>query len=152
MTFHDAPRNDRNWGSEGAIFSLHRYFVWANQMRVHFDDVLFESPNGGEPGHIGTFLYMSYWYAGLYVVVEGWRELELSDAVLDGLLECPNVDLLRRYRNGVFHYKREYFDKRFMEFMNAGEQIVTWCRELNSQFGRFFLQWYQEQEKSTDAI
>lgn len=35
------------------------------------------------------FHYMSYWYAGLFVVVEGWRDLGLQDAEIDGLLESP---------------------------------------------------------------
>jgi hypothetical protein len=50
---------------------------------------------------------MSYWYAALYVVIEGWRDLGLADATIDALLQSPNVDLLKRYRNGVFHFQKD---------------------------------------------
>jgi hypothetical protein len=42
-------------------------------------------------------IFMSYWYGGLYVVVEGWRELRLSDPKIDALLTSQNVNLLKRY-------------------------------------------------------
>ena len=51
------------------------------------------------------------------------------------------VELLKRYRNGVFHFQRNYNDKRFLEFMTQGNDAVTWVRRLNEQFGRFFLQY-----------
>jgi hypothetical protein len=77
-----------------SVGTLHRYFIWANQMRVHFDGIISKSKLGGAP-EIESFLYMSYWYAALYVVIEGWRELELADATIDALLQSPNVDLLK---------------------------------------------------------
>ena len=54
--------------------TLHRYYIWANRMRTHFDDILVRGDELADH-QIETFLYMSYWYAGLYVVIEGWREL-----------------------------------------------------------------------------
>ncbi|MGO8754745.1 MAG: hypothetical protein ACLQHK_05890 [Gallionellaceae bacterium] len=125
--------------SEG-LLSLHRYFIWANRMRTHFDELLqLENYAMAPQGQIESRLYMSYWYAGLYVVIEGWRELGLSDVPIDDLLNSPNVELLRRYRNGTFHFKRAYNDQRFMELLKDGTDVVAWVRELNQQFGRFFL-------------
>ena len=49
-----------------------------------------------------AFMYLSYWYAGLFVVCEGWQELKLSDPEIDGLLASPNLELLKRFRNGVY--------------------------------------------------
>jgi hypothetical protein len=72
-------------------------------------------------------------------VIEGWGDLDLHDDEIDGLLESPNVDLLRRYRNGVFHFQREYYDERFVGLIRDGEDVVTWVRDLNSAFGRYFL-------------
>jgi hypothetical protein len=71
---------------------------------------------------------MSYWYGGLYVVIEGWQELGLSDAVIDATLQSPNVHLLRRYRNGVFHFKKDYNDERFLAFMKDGNASVSVVR------------------------
>ncbi len=122
------------------ILALHRYFIWANQMRNHFDSLL-GSGEERSGNNIEPFLYMSYWYGGLYVVIEGWKKLGLSDPTIDSALHSPNVDLLRRYRNGVFHFQKKYYDDRFMKFMSDGQDCVLWVRDLNREFGRFFLEW-----------
>jgi hypothetical protein len=123
------------------LLTLHRYFIWANRMRTHFDEVLARGTDVLEgAAFIESFLYMIHWYAGLYVVIEGWKELHLSDAAIDELLRSSNVELLKRYRNGVYHFQRNYNDKRFDEYVTQGNDAVTWVRRLNEQFGRFFLQ------------
>lgn len=128
------------------IITLHRYFIWADRMRVHFDEVLnrmslrqvadelLKKKQG-----IETFLYMSLWYATFYVLIEGWRELGLSDTKIDKLLKSKNVDLLRRYRNGVFHFQKKYMDERFTKLMTDGQDIAMWIRELRDEFSRWFL-------------
>lgn len=121
------------------ILSLHRYYIWANRMRTHFDSILESGKHQTGIGEIESFLYMSYWYGGLYVVIEGWKDLGLRDATIDTLLISPNVDLLRRFRNGAFHFQRKYNDQRFMDFMTEGIDAVEWIRQLNEQFGRYFL-------------
>jgi len=127
-----------------AIRTLHRYFIWANRMRAHFDEILSRGNPFSGPGQIESFLYMSYWYGGLYVVIEGWQELKLVDPEIDALLQSPNVGLLRRYRNGVFHFQTEYNDTRFEAFMTEGAATVEWVRTLNSEFRRYLLQAMQE--------
>jgi hypothetical protein len=113
-------------------------------MRTHFDAILAEVLAAKKQlqgtTEIESRLYMSYWYGGLYVVIEGWNELKLSDTIIDELLNSPNVEFLKRYRNGVFHFQRDYNDKRFLEFMTQGTDEVTWVRSLNEQFGRYFLE------------
>jgi hypothetical protein len=140
--------------SANDLTTLHRYFIWANRMRTHFDDVLGRDArapaetdaDAKHRSQIETFLYMSYWYGGLYVVVEGWKELGLHDAKIDDLLASPNVDLLRRYRNGAFHFQRRYFDERFTDFM-AGEDTAEWVRVLNRELGRFFLERFRSERQ-----
>jgi len=131
------------------IHTLHRYFIWQTVMRQHFFDRLGDRPEKGPKEHpdIEAFLYMSYWYAALYVVVEGWRKLELEDEEIDGLLESPNVALLKRYRNGVFHFQRTYYDKRFVDLITEGENVVEWVRSLSSAFGRYFLAIFAERRE-----
>jgi hypothetical protein len=131
------------------VMSLHRYFNAANQQRAEFDRLIKEHrEKHGEPIKYGgedwneSWIAMSYWYGGLFVVIEGWQELGLTDDQVDALLESPNVALLKRYRNGVFHFQRKYFDERFLELIRDGEDVVTWVRELNQQFGRWFLEWF----------
>lgn len=124
-------------------------------MRTHFDSLLSERANRSDPEKkfdIESFLYMSYWYGGLFVVIEGWQELGLKDPLIDPLLLSNNVALLRRYRNGVFHFQRTYFDNRFVEFMRDGENCVVWVRQLNNEFGRFFLSWLDRKNVRTSSV
>ena len=127
------PRGSEAW------LSLHRYFIWANRMRTHFDELLQAHAHESAAGLIESRLYLSYWYAGLYVVAEGWKALALSDPTIDSLLNSSNLVLLRRYRNGTFHFQKAYNDQRFVELIDQGEEVVSWERALNEQFGRYFL-------------
>jgi hypothetical protein len=137
---------------ESEIFTLHKYFVWANRMRTHFDELLLKKEKDKKSSNdlfdVEVNLYMSYWYGGLYVVIEGWKELKLTDKKIDRLLNSPNVKLLRRYRNGVFHFQKNYFDKRFVGFIRDGKDCVNWIRTLNKEFGRYFLAWYKNKSPS----
>lgn len=126
------------------VFALHRYFIWADRMRVHFNQILRTKDTMSKHDYdLQTFLYISYWYGGMYVVIEGWRDLGLSDPKIDNLLSSLNVGLLKRYRNGAFHFQRDYFDQRFIEFMKK-EDTVAWIHELRKQFSRFFLDWFRQ--------
>ena len=88
---------------------------------------------------IDTFLYMSLWYGMLYVLIEGWMELGLTDVKIDKLLKSKNVYLLKRYRNGVFHFQKKYYDNRFTKLMSDGQNIANWTRELRDEYSRWFL-------------
>ena len=130
------------------VFTLHRYFVWANRMRTEFDAVLQKRDSmDAVRFEIEGHLYLSLWYGCLYVVIEGWNQLGLEDETIGILLESPNIPLLRRYRNAVFHYQRNYSDTRWLELIQEGEKVATWIRALNQEFGRFFLQWFSEQRE-----
>jgi len=131
---------------------LHKYFIWCNKMRTHFDEQLGQfkpEMEWADPVALNMNLYMSYWYGGLYVVIEGWQSLGLGDAEIDELLKSSNVELLRRYRNGVFHFQHEYFDDRFTGFMTKGQNAVDWVRALNRAFGRYFLTWFESRKDAT---
>lgn len=122
------------------LLSLHRYYIWANRMRVHFLDLLSSGDISSSQGKIESRLYLSYWYGGLYVVVEGWKELDIVDEPIDRLLDSPNVGLLRRFRNGVFHFQKKYNDARFFDLIKEREDVVQWVHALNAQFGRYLLE------------
>jgi len=79
-----------------------------------------------------TFVYLSYWYAGLYVVCEGWQELKLSDPEILDLLKSPHLEGLKRFRNGVYHYQADYFDKRLMRAFAGGAGF----RQLDNRTGK----------------
>jgi hypothetical protein len=125
------------------VVTLHRYYIWANNFRTHLDQILGAAADL-EPNPLVWFadetgLFLSYWYAALYVVIEGWKKLGFQDAEIDALLRSPNVGHLRRYRNGVSHFQPKYLDERFLA-MTSSPDSVRWVRSLNRAFGGFFLQ------------
>jgi len=127
------------------IFALHRYYLWANFMRTQFEEVLVKSKvdkNFDSEG-IYKFMYMSFWYGELYVVIEGWNRLSLTDRTIDALLkESEMVELLKRYRNGAFHYQSSYYNNRFINLMRE-DKIVKWIRKLNNALGAYFLKQFK---------
>ncbi len=86
------------------------------------------------------FARLSVWYALLYVVVEGFRELNLSHPEVDELLkneEC--VDCLRLFRNATFHYQNDPLTEKTLKFLEAKDS-ENWIRALNKALEKFFLQ------------
>ena len=81
---------------------------------------------------------MTYWYGGLYVVIEGWRAPELHDPEVDELLDSPNTGLLKRFRNGAFHFQQKWLDARISEFMGSPDS-VPWVRRLTAAFRRHLM-------------
>ncbi len=142
----DNPRFDN-------VGALSRYFIWADKMRHDFQHHIMNRNDDddeftfSEHGHI----HMSYWYGALYVLVEGWHELSLRDEKIDQLLTSPYVDMLRRYRNAVFHFQKKYSDKRFMDLMLAGRDSVQWVSQLHGEFGRYFMYWWKANKTARNA-
>jgi hypothetical protein len=127
------------------VFSLNRYFIWAIEMRDHYWQVgktVSPTPSFWDSEEAGrAFMYLSYWYAGLYVVCEGWQELRLSNPEVDVLLKSPHLDVLKRFRHGVYHYQADYFDKRFMDAFVLGEDFDHWIESLTHAFAAYFTEW-----------
>ncbi|HTQ30633.1 MAG TPA: hypothetical protein VMI53_05430 [Opitutaceae bacterium] len=136
---------------------LHRYFIAANRLRTYFVESLARNPppQGTEEklrwwiraniDDVGIF--MALWYGSLYVVIEGWRELGLSDPMIDPFLVSPHVENLRRYRNGAFHFQKEYFDSRFTEIMQDSASSVPWVHQLTEALGEYFLRTTRERNQ-----
>jgi hypothetical protein len=130
------------------VLSLYRYFVAASRMQHHFEanPVPFEEPQSAKPedrnrvlelfaGPRGNFMY--YWYGSLYAVVEGFQKLQLNDQTIDALLGSPNVNALRRCRNGAFHFRPTYFSARSLKAISTDE-FVRWVREVMTAFRSYF--------------
>jgi hypothetical protein len=83
-------------------------------------------------------VFMFYWYSGLYVVVEGFRELKLKDDKIETLMQSPNTEALRLMRNATFHFQKEFFSPKIMHFINSPDS-VPWVRSLTEAFSEFFL-------------
>lgn len=84
------------------------------------------------------FLRLSIWYALLYVVIEGYRDLGQKDVSIEELLvQGDFVGTLRRFRNATFHYQEDPVTEKLLGFLEA-EESETWIRQLNSAFQTFF--------------
>jgi hypothetical protein len=111
-------------------------------MRTHFDECLNEcSKDESKYDHdmsIELTMYMSLWYGMLYVVIEGWRKMNLKDAQVDLFLKNKNVERLKDYRNGTFHFHERYWNRKIKPFLTE-QTSADWVRKLNLEFGRYFL-------------
>lgn len=92
-----------------------------------------------------AFMYLSYWYAGLYVVCEGWQKLKLVDREIDALLKSPHMDVLKRFRHGVYHYQADYFDLRFMNAFTLGKDFDDCITSLAHAFNSYLDAWAKSQ-------
>jgi hypothetical protein len=66
-------------------------------------------------------------YGLLYVVIEGYKELNLSDGKINLLLQNREyLNNLKRLRNAVFHFQNKPMPKKLMDFieMNDSEKWI----------------------------
>jgi hypothetical protein len=128
------------------VVTLNRYLEWATHMAARYNEDL-DGFSGNmdwdDPLFKRLFMHMCYWYAALYVVIEGWQDLKLSDPKIDALLTSPNVQRLKRYRNGVYHFQAGYFDVRYFEFIGAGSDGKKWLHELHTAFHFYLKDWFE---------
>ena len=126
--------------TDSQLVALYRYYVWTNNMRVHFEDTLkqTEAVDITSPDGFYVAMYMSLWYGCLYILIEGWRTLRLENQEIDALLRSSNVNLLRIYRNATFHYQKDYLHEKFMTFLREGEATATWVRAIHNAFAGYF--------------
>jgi hypothetical protein len=141
------------------VHTLHRYFIWSTLLKSHFDSTLGEDWFNADEGEriwtddgIRSYAYLSYWYSALYVVVEGWQKLDLHDQRIDELLESPNVEHLKLYRHGVFHFHEDYFNEPLtLKLIKSDDEPVAWVRTLSNELGRWFLEWFESRRSSSPA-
>ena len=85
-----------------SILALHRYWLWADfHKKVMFEQgppwigwPLGESqdfPLDAEVRAFDALTALGFFYASLYVVIEGWRDLRLADDEIDALLASENT-------------------------------------------------------------
>jgi hypothetical protein len=94
--------------------------------------------------------HLELWLACLYVVIEGYEELGLTDPAIDKLIP-KNREVLRRLRNYALHYTPDI--RRFYDFIDArvdGQLSLNWARDLHSAFREFIFR-YCTDEKFRDV-
>jgi hypothetical protein len=86
-----------------------------------------------------------FYYASLYVVIEGWGDKKqtrpvLRDDRIDKMLGSPYVSTLADFRNSILH-PNSILDKRILAFMAKHPQLLPWAMELSDEFLRYFREW-----------
>ena len=137
------------------VHALHRYLIWSIHMREQGlrlkDEKVPDDPVEKRLWLIRPFMWLALWLSLLYVVAEGYQELGLSDPAIDKMLASPHLDLLRRFRNGAFHYQRDYFDPRFTDVFSS-DAVRDWSVQLHDEFRRFFLEWYKSRGVEMEIV
>ncbi len=131
------------------ILSWARYLYWADIFAKRFN-VYIEKSHDFDNDEVGWefFALMSHWYASLWVVIEGWQKLGLQDKAIEKLLNSrlDYCALLKRYRNGVYHFQPRIIDERFGAFLRESNNNVPWIHNLHGEFLRFFREWVDQFE------
>jgi vacuolar-type H+-ATPase subunit C/Vma6 len=130
------------------IIFLYRYFAYAAHMRSLYSTMdipkWLEELRQDEYGLVMLFysepaIYLQYSYAGIYLVIEGYRDLGLHDPDLDELLASPFVDRLRLFRNATFHYQKDLISMKHLQFFGTEEEKTEqWIGMVYKAFERFF--------------
>lgn len=129
---------------------LEQFLSWARYL--HWSEILYarwmttHQERGDADSEVSDALWFALaaqWLASVWVVVEGWQSLKMSDRVIDKLLDAyPDYcDLLKRFRNGVYHFQREVFDERLRAFPTNGQETLFWVMALFYEFKRFYWEW-----------
>lgn len=133
------------------IAALYNHWCIADSVRIAVEARIEERPaeakflRGMSPAFAEIALKASkfnrimVWYALLYVVVEGYRELKISYGPLDEVLaEGEYESLMRRFRNATFHYQENPFSAKLIDFLEKSES-EAWIQRLNKQLEALFL-------------
>lgn len=76
-------------------------------------------------------MYVDYWYAEIFAVMEGYEKLSLTIPEVAALCENPLYTKLRDYRAGVYPFLEKYFDDAIRELLadppqESGLPTSTW--------------------------
>lgn len=130
-------------GEPEELAALHKYFLNASAMKRHYEDRVHQQGLARSPEHpdwAEQWIYLSLWYATLFVVAEGWVSGNFNDSEIASLLEdAEKWRALRRFRNGTLHFQTDYFDRRLVDFVVLGADSAEWVRALHSALGRGLL-------------
>jgi hypothetical protein len=121
-----------------------RYLTWCEDHYRRFDELMSKDPtHDSAPDYAWFVARISHWYASLWVVIEGWQELDLNDNIIGGLLrnESTLCELFQRFHDAVYHYHRNFLDRDIMALLSRGEAAIPWAHALRSEFRRFLWEW-----------
>jgi hypothetical protein len=127
---------------------LCRYFIVADRMKHHFTEIPPESTVKKDEltAHdVNVDIYMTLWYATLYVVIDAWQRMGMKRKRLDALLADENYTaLLKGFRDDTFHYQPHDLRRRAVLFLK-NRKAAKWIRDVHTEFHKYFRKeaaWY----------
>jgi len=141
-------RRERAPPSDEAVLSLHKYYLRATAMLTHLREATLKAAavHGSEwrkapaqsAEHFNVEMYRDYWYAAVFVVVEGYNKLGLADHDTEALLASDLVQKLGLYRHGVDHFQIKYFSPTHGALAMMPDTF-KWVTDLYFALGHFLL-------------
>lgn len=137
-----------------ALASLHKHFLAADAVKqllfVQIPTDPSKSGLGPELAEVAqqfsAMLRLQVFYALIYVVVDGYKELGCEDIEVDRLLQNQAfVASMRRFRNANFHFQEDPFSPKLVDFLHA-EGSEDWVRALYLALDAFFTEHLQLKE------
>jgi hypothetical protein len=128
------------------LASLHKHFLAADAVKqLLFTKIPVDSSKNKLSPELqevaqqfSCMLRLQVFYALIYVVVEGYKELDCKDTGVDQLLENVEfVESMRRFRNANFHFQEDPFSPKLVNFLHA-EGSEDWVRALYLALDKFF--------------
>lgn len=115
-----------------AIASFGQYLHWSQMQYEHFRTY---DENSADAAYIGALIL---WLASLYVVIDGWKELGKSDAVISELLDRYDdyYQLMRRFRNAVYHFQPTPLCEKLTNLLSPQSEVHPWATALQFEFQR----------------
>jgi hypothetical protein len=111
--------------------ALHRYFLHASRNRDLFVAEQTRSPHLLHKDR--SRAHLELWYACLITVLEGWKREKINHApVTEMARDHRKIDLLKKYRNAVFHYSPDYDDPRFVAVSEEADFVERLANLLQS--------------------
>jgi hypothetical protein len=130
------------------LFSWGRYLYWAELKQRDWDRFMTEKGENATEALPEWLGVSCYWAASLYVVIEGWETAKFQDPVIEGLLKLSNYkDILRRLRNGTFHYQPELLAPKTHAFLSSPDGTL-WLYFLHEEFCRWLRDCIETVERS----
>jgi hypothetical protein len=128
----------RNFSANSELlYSWGRYLYWADLMYRDWDKFMAEKGADAKKATPEWLGVTSYWAASLYVVIEGWETAKFKDPIVEGLLGISNYkDVLRKLRNGTFHYQPSLISQKVKEFFHTPD-VNLWLHFLHEEFCRW---------------
>jgi hypothetical protein len=140
----------RNFGANTELLcSWGRYLYWAELMKREHDKFMEESGAKGNKAISEWLGLRCYWAASLYVVIEGWETAKFKDPIVDALLTISNYkDVLRRLRNGTFHYQPAIVSQKVVDFFQSPD-VILWLCFLQQELCRWLRDFVETVERAT---